>query len=263
MANIRGILGQGIANWLDREIDAEEVPTKLVTDWQDGKLDKYRIGRMCEIILQGLVEHYDEYRDYNTTTTQSDYGDNLYILLDFLRLKVQYERISWQLRPAVLIHEVLCQRGFDRLASKWRDEMSDRTRDSADKLLKALQSRENEHALKLRTVRDRLEERFLHPLQIDRAAARVGRAALAAREGQPEDNPSFNGLLNAVLPLAEHPSGVGLDVPAWLRRLEEELRKARPEIDQESDEETPSPFVPIGFDEVLEQLKNWEKAIGD
>ena len=43
-------------------------------------------------MLQALVEHYDEYRDYNTTTTQSDYGENIHILLDFLRLKVRYDR---------------------------------------------------------------------------------------------------------------------------------------------------------------------------
>jgi hypothetical protein len=218
-------------------------------------------------VLQSLVEHYDEYRDYNTTTTQSDYGENLYILLDFLRLKVTYDRYAWRLRPMVLAHEVLCRRGFDRLATKWREFLAKQTDRLANELLADLSSREKEHALTLRTVRDRLEERFVQSLRIDQAGARVARAAAAARDGQPEDNPSFTGLMAAVRPLADHPSGVGLDVPAWLRRLEEELRKVRSaDADGEGDVGEQYPFPqPVGLDfpELQRQLKDWEKPLGD
>jgi hypothetical protein len=269
LSNVRGILGQGTAAWLDREAaqgDPDNRP-KLVGDWADGKADRTRAARQFEVVLQSLVEHYDEYRDYNTTTTQSDYGENLYILLDFLRLKVTYDRYAWRLRPMVLAHEVLCRRGFDRLAVKWREFLAGRTEKLAKELLTDLASREAEHALKLRTVRDRLEERFAQPLRIDQAGARVARAAAAARDGQPEDNPSFTGLLAAIRPLADHPSGVGLDVPAWLRRLEDELRKVRsadPEADGDAFEQYPFP-QPLGLDfaELKKQLQDWEKPIGE
>jgi hypothetical protein len=269
LSNVRGILGQGTAAWLDREAlqgDPDNRP-KLVEDWADGKADRTRAARQFEVVLQSLVEHYDEYRDYNTTTTQSDYGENLYILLDFLRLKVTYDRYAWRLRPMVLAHEVLCRRGFDRLASKWREYLAGRTEKLAKELLDELAAREAEHALKLRTVRDRLEERFVRPLRIDQAGARVARAAAAARDGQPEDNPSFTGLLAAIRPLADHPSGVGLDVPTWLRRLEDELRKVRatdPEADGDAFEQYPFP-QPLGLDfaELKKQLQDWEKPIGE
>jgi len=39
------------------------------------------------LILEAILENYGEYRDYNSTTTQSDRGDMLYTLLDFLRLR--------------------------------------------------------------------------------------------------------------------------------------------------------------------------------
>ena len=65
-----------------------------------------------------------------------------------------------------------------------------------------LAKREGEHGIRLRTVRDRLEERFVQPLRIDQAAARVARAGAAAREGQGEENPAFQGLLAAMRPLA-------------------------------------------------------------
>ena len=51
------------------------------------------------------------YLDYNATAPQSDYGENLHVLLDFLRLKAAYERDNWRMRPLVLVHEVLCRRG--------------------------------------------------------------------------------------------------------------------------------------------------------
>ena len=140
LSNVRGILGQGTAAWLDREAaqgDPDNRP-KLVEDWADEKADRTKAARQFEVVLQSLVEHYDEYRDYNTTTTQSDYGENLYILLDFLRLKVTYDRYAWRLRPMVLAHEVLCRRGFDRLAAKWREFLAGRTEKLAKELLDEL-----------------------------------------------------------------------------------------------------------------------------
>ena len=86
---------EGADDPVDREAaqgDPDNRP-KLVADWADEKLERTKAARQFEVVLQSLVEHYDEYRDYNTTTTQSDYGENIHILLDFLRLKVRYDRV--------------------------------------------------------------------------------------------------------------------------------------------------------------------------
>lgn len=284
LSNVRGILSQGVAHWLDRQADpnsdaapggtgygdAKEDRPKLVDDWADGDVDKADAARHLETVLQSLVEHYDEYRDYNTTTTQSDYGHNLHILLDFLRLKVAYDRYAWRLRPMVIAHEVLCRRGFDALAARWREFIAARTKKLAADLLDDLAAREAEHGIRLRTVRDRLEERFLRPLEIDRAAARVAPAAAAARDGGTETNPAFRGLMQAVTPLAESPTGVGLDVPTWLRRLEDELRKVRADVpDPDADPDEPRepdplpPPTPLDFDALKKQLADWDKPLGE
>jgi hypothetical protein len=279
LSNIRGILGQGVAAWLDRQTDPDaagphpgEATPKLLDAWADGGLDKPATAKHLEVVLQALVEHYDEYRDYNTTTTQSDYGDNLYILLDFLRLKVAYERYAWRLRPLTLAHEVLCRRGHDGLAASWREFIAGKTRGLADDLLAKLAAREVEHGIRVRTVRDRLEERFVHPLRIDQAAARVARAAAAAKEmagatnPPPEAHPAFVGLVAAIQPLAESPTGVGLDVPAWLRRLEEELRRYRTGLDETDgpdDELLPPPAPPLDFTDLKRQLTEWERPLGE
>jgi len=274
LSNVRGVLAQGATDWLERESiqGDEDTRSKLLDDWEAGKLDKPKTAHLFEIVLNSLVEHYDEYRDYNTTTTQSDYGENLYILLDFLRLKAGYDRYAWRLRPLVLAHEVLCKRGYDRLAARWREFVAERTGRLAQELLTDLGKREAEHAIRLRTIRDRLEERFVMPLKIDQAAGRVARAAIAARDGLPEDNAAFAGLLAAIQPLAETPVGVGLDVPVWIRRLEEELRRVRfvesQDEDGEPQEELPQedsaapPNVRLDFDEFRRQIRDWDAPLG-
>lgn len=262
LSNMRGILARGVGAWLDHEAefaDADRRP-RLVDDWEEGKLDKPRTVRAAELVLQALVEHYDEYRDYNTTTTQSDYGENIHILLDFLRLKVKYDRMAWRMRPFALAHEVLCRRGHDALAARWRDTIQKRTRRTAEELLDDLAKREARYAVRLRTVRDRLEERFLLPLEIDRAAAQVGPAAKAARAGEGEDGPAFVRLLVAMSPLRDTVSGVGLEVPAWVRRLEDALRQSR-EPDAEADGEGVS--VPVDVAELMRQLQEWDRPLGE
>lgn len=259
LSNMRGILARGVAAWLDHEAeeDGDKRP-KLVDAWADGDLDKKKTVRDAEVVLQALVEHYDEYRDYNTTTTQSDYGENIHILLDFLRLKVKYDRAAWRLKPRALAHEVLCRRGQDGLAAKWREAIAAKTRDAADKLLRELGDKEGRTGVRLRTVRDRLEERFVRPLEVDRAAALVGPAAAAAERGEDEAGPAFGRLRAAMAPLGETVIGVGLEVPGWVRRLEEALRQSR-----EPDGPDPAgewgPPVGLDFADLKRQVQDWDR----
>lgn len=265
LSNMRGILARGVAAWLDHEAehgDGSKRP-RLVDDWADGKIEhRARTTRSAEVVLQALVEHYDEYRDYNTTTTQSDYGENIHILLDFLRLKVRYDRLAWRMRPLALGHEVLCRRGQDALAEKWREFVANKTRKVAGELLAELEKRETRYGIRLRTVRDRLEERFLLPLEIDRAAAQVAPAASAARAGEGEDNPAFARLTAAVAPLGATVSGVGLEVPAWVRRLEEALRQTRSR-DSDDPISLPGRVSGLNFEELKQQLSEWDKPLGE
>jgi hypothetical protein len=261
LSNMRGILARGVSAWLDHEAerDDHDKRPKLITEWAEGKIDRNRTARSAEVVLQALVEHYEEYRDYNTTTTQSDYGENIYILLDFLRVKVRYDRYAWRMRPLALAHEVLCKRGHDMLAARWREFIADKTAGLAEDLADRLGALETRYGVKLRTIRDRIEERFMLPLEIDQAAARVGPAAEAARAGEGEDNPAFSRLAAAVDPLAANVSGVGLDVPTWVRRLEEALRAAKHRDGLEPTDNIPSSS--LNFEELRRQLTDWDKPI--
>jgi hypothetical protein len=133
------------------------------------------------------------------------------------------------MRPLVLVHEVLCRRGRPADAADWQAGIVHDTGGNADRHLAELTAVEERHGLRLRTVRDRLGERFVAPLAIDRLCGLLGPAWAAARNGDDESNAAFTRLRSEIEAFAATPSGVGLDVPPWLKRLESELYRVRHE----------------------------------
>ena len=168
LANLRGILHRGVGNYLDYLRDNPDPlhPIPLLDDL-DGPVRRADAIRWLEVMLQAVVENYEEYRDYKTTTTQSDYGENLYVLLEFLRLKTSYERHAWQFRPLLLAHEVLARHGRATAAVAGRalDAVDARTGPPAP----GPAGPPRAHARRaLGTIADRLNERFIKPLALDR-----------------------------------------------------------------------------------------------
>ena len=177
------------------------------------------------LILEAIIENFGEYRDYNGTTTQSDHGEMLYCLLDFLRLRTQYDRVSWHLKPVIMAHEILVRRGHIHAAELWRRTLADRISDEAELYLKRLSRLEKKHAMRMSTVSDRLAERFVRPIVIDRVRALVQPAIEEAREQGP--HPVFDLLEEETAILTGEATGIGFDVPVWLLSLEEEVDRLR------------------------------------
>jgi hypothetical protein len=226
LANLRGILTSGVGAYLDH-LAAEPDPLrpiKLVEELGQ-QIPRDKAVRYLEHIIQAIVENYEEYKDYNNTTTHSDYGDNLYVLLDFLHLKASYDRYAWICRPWVMAHEVLVRKGRLDAAERWQESVERETREVARRHLDELARKEQIHSTRLRTVADRLEERFVQPLAVDRLCALVEPVMEEARKGGP--GPAFQQLLKGLEPYASQPIGVGLDLPHWLRRLEWEAHRVR------------------------------------
>jgi hypothetical protein len=113
--------------------------------------------------------------------------------------------------------------------------------------------------LRLRTVRDHLEERFLHPLVLDRLCALVGPAMQEAAEHEGRAGPAFARLEKQIAPLAANPTGVGLDVPHWLRRLDAEVVRVRSGPPTGAGDEG---RVYLAFADLQRQLNEWEKPLG-
>jgi hypothetical protein len=240
LGNVRAILHQGVAPWLERAMQEGEdhlADTRLFQDLESGILPVTEAERWMTLVYEALIDHHTEYLDYNSTTTQSDRGDMVYMFLDFLRLRVRYERIAWNLKPVMWAHEVLVRSRLDNAAMMWRRSLSERIGAEAEIYVQRLRKLQSEYAMRMPTVADRILERFVQPMTIDRMRALVG-PAMRDAEADIESH-SFFLLEQECELLTRHPTGVGLDVPAWLDSLEEEVdqlakRRASSEIDPQS-----------------------------
>jgi hypothetical protein len=243
LGHLRGILHQGVDAWLE---SLEEEPgtaeeLRLLAEL-DGPLKRHDAVHHLSLILEAVAENYPEYVDYNSVTTQSDRGEMLYTLLDFLRLRAGYERVAWNLQPVVLAHEVLVRCGRNGAAEIWRNAMADRTDEIAADYLKRLARLERKYGMRLPSIADRLRERFVRPLTIDRLRALARPAIDELRSGR--EPAAFSRLEEEIAQLTEEPSGAGFEVPTWLEALEEEVERVLSRA-AEADAEPLDPYLPI------------------
>lgn len=224
LGNVRAILHQGVGKWLQRAmVDGDDhlIHTRLFEDLENGVITVQEAERWMTLVYESLIDHHTEYLDYNSTTTQSDRGDLVYMFLDFLRLRIRYERIAWNLKPVMWAHEVLVRSGLEESAAVWRRSLSERISEEADIYVKRLKELQANYAMRMPTVADRIQERFVQPMTIDRMRALVGPAMQDAETAS--ESIAFELLEQESEILNQHPTGVGLDVPAWIDALEEEV----------------------------------------
>ncbi|PAY20741.1 hypothetical protein CKO51_04430 [Rhodopirellula sp. SM50] len=258
LGNVRAILHQGVSDWLQRVIDEDDAQIadmQLFEDLRNGKLSMNQANRWITLVYETLIDHHAEYQDYNSTTTQSDRGDLVYMFMDFLRLRASYERIAWNLKPVMWAHEVLVGNGLENAAMMWRRSLSERIGAEAEKFVMRLRKMQKNYSMRMPTVADRILERFVQPMTIARMRALVKPAMRDAEAGR--ESSRFELLEEEAELLARTPTGAGLDVPAWLAALEEEVeqlakRSASSEIDPES--LMTIPIVPLAVDDLNDQL---------
>ena len=279
LGNLRAIMSQGVDRWLARleQQPEDDAPPLLLRDLGT-KLPRAAAVKNLSLVIESVVENYAEYRDFNSTTTQSDRGDLLYTLLDFLRLRVQYDRVAWHLKPVLAAHSILVRRGRSAAAENWRRAIAQRTAELADTLQRRCAELREQYAMRLPTISDRIGERFVQPLAIDRVRSLVkpamDEARIASRSDRPPrstgdapanpdaDSTAFDLLEQEVGELALEPTGVGLDVPAWLIALEQEVdQQYRLGSHAGGAPETPivQSQVPLSIEQVQRQLAGWEK----
>jgi hypothetical protein len=258
--NLHGVLQRGVGAYLQylQENPDPQNPIPLVEHLDHGiSLDA--AARHLQTVLQAVLENFEEFKDYNSTTTQSDQGENFYILLDFLRLKALYARQAWQIMPLLHVHEVLVKHSLPT-AALWQQWIERKTQAIADDFAARLAELEKRHGLRLRTVGDRIRERFVQALALDRVSALIEPAYDAARAGQPAHSVAeLEAGLQAYL---DAPTGSGLDVPAWVQRLEGELRRVqlrRTAIANLTENLLQVPRVALSVLQLRAQMEDWPK----
>jgi hypothetical protein len=251
LANIRAILHQGVEHWLRQ---AQESPSRLdlrLFDELGHVLPRQKAARYLTLVLESVIENYNEYRDYNTTTTQSDHGESLYMFLDFLRLRSRYDRVCWNLKPVVWAHRILVNDQENAVARMWRRSLTERVGPESEKYLTMLEKLRNKYSIRMESVGRRLEGRFGHQMQIDRLKALVGPAM--KNPGTTESDHAFELLTYEARVFSRSTMGVGIDLPAWLAALENEVQQNL--MLQRMSDAFQSPAVPEAMTLSIAQLR--------
>jgi hypothetical protein len=210
--------------------DSQEIQP-LLEAIESGELQVEQAEQWLAVVFEAIIDHYAEYKDYNSTTTQSDRGEMLYMFLDFLRLRVRYDRVCWNFKPVFWAHEVLVHAGCQQSANQWRRALSERVAKEAEAYMEKLKQLQDAYAMKMPSVADRLNERFLKPMTIDRMRALIRPAMRQLRGNNSEHSRAFELLVQEAHLMMREPTGVGLDVPPWLVVLDEEVDRV---LDQEN-----------------------------
>jgi hypothetical protein len=261
-ANLRGILHDGVERFLDRLADeeADEGPKQLVEDLHSG-LDRRKAAGKLEFILRAVVENYDAYKDYNTTTTQSDYGENLHILLELLRVKAGYDRHRWALQPAYIAHGILAAKGRPRAAVLLERAFAEETSKIAEGYSDQLQRVERRYGVRLSSIADRIGERFVQPLHLDRLLALAAPAVDEAKRGKHVG--AFEEFQKAAEEFVEKSNGVGLDLPSWIRQVESEIERIVAPAEDDLDaleQQLQGPAVQLSHDQFAAHIREWDAA---
>ena len=199
--SLRGILRGGVRKYLEHLLDraagepddvdlpdppaVQRRPTRLLEDLASGALPIKQAAARLRLVLESVAENHAESRDWNSTTTQSDRGECLHVLLDFLRIKAEHERIAWTLRPVNMAHRVLARRAAVDAAQAWRERMRDETSETAAGLVERLARLETHWGVRLASVADRVRRPFTMALEQDELEALVDPAVQELFTGHP------------------------------------------------------------------------------
>ena len=229
--NLRAILHQGVDYYLrslmkiKKDGGEVDIAMKLIEDLERRRIDMPAAKNTLVIILESIAENYSEYIDYNSTTTHSDHGEKLYMLLDMLRVQVGYERISWKLKPVYWIHDSMIRVGCEDAARLLERGVAMKSVDAAEDHLRHYQRLCDKYGMWLPSVHERLQERFVRPLQIDRMCGLVSKAIWQVQREEPRT--AFDELYAQIEIFAKDPMGVGFELPEWLSALRNEVMSTR------------------------------------
>lgn len=230
--NLRALVSHGADAYLSSLLespDQQEVPQTLVADLKAERISRREAVTWLNLIAEAVLERYAEYVDYNSSTTQSDRGSMLWMFLDFLRLRAAYDREAWSITPITLIHRALVDLGHHVAAEYWQNEVAKRTRPLAEHFRKMYAGMCKKYGMQLVSVADRLSERFVRTLQVDRLRGLVGPAMEQKRQGRSRD--AFERLQRELAPFLSESTGAGFEMPEWLETLVEQVDQAgRPKV---------------------------------
>jgi hypothetical protein len=265
LGHVRTILHHGVRWYIDylrREQDPLR-PLLLIEHIDSGRIDLDDAVWCLETLYSIVVDKFDRFLEYNTTTTQSDYGQMFYTLLDFLRVEARYDREAWNLTPLTTVHDLLCRHQFAAAAEIWADMFEAQTAELADRHLRDLQELEERHGMRLPAIRDHLNQRLFKVLSVNQMTALIRPAVAESRSAAPERRATEK-LAALVETYLSDSWGSGVDIPQWIRALDREAGEVlmsdeggRPGAEADID----FPQATITMREFRQQISSWRDTL--
>jgi hypothetical protein len=116
--------------------------------------------------------------------------------------------------------------GCDEAALLWERAVARRSVNVADDHLRHYQRLSDKYGMWLPSVHERLQERFVRPLQVDRMCGLVPKAIRQIQQ-RDESTEAFDVLYAQIENFAKNPMGVGFEMPEWLSALRNEVMTVR------------------------------------
>ena len=223
VGNIRAILHQGVSQWLVQVAESHDPPDLALFKDLRTKLPLKKAASQLSLVLESVLENFNEYRDYNTTTTQSDSGELLNIFLEFLVLRTKYDRVCWKLNPVIWAHRILVRKQQANVGRMWRRSLKLRVGNEAKRYIAMLEALRSKHSIQMSSVGRRIEGKFGSEMQVDRLTALV-KPAMCETDPKKSDR-AFSMLKQEAQAFSRTTIGVGVDLPPWLAALEHEVQQ--------------------------------------
>jgi hypothetical protein len=230
LGNARAILHHGAESMFDelQETVALTQEVKILEDMDSGEIDREDAAELAEFVYECVVDNFDRFLEYNTTTTHSDYGSRLYCLLDFLRLEALYDRFEWNTIPWQVAHETMVRKGDLEVAAGVEDYVGDESREIANSFVEELEQLESSYGVRLPALHDHVNERVVGALAQNRMAALVSRSCPGVAGLSTEQaTENFQTLRSEIAEFMSTRIGSGIEPPDWMQRLASELDRVQ------------------------------------
>ncbi len=262
LGNVRAILHNGIPWFLNFLAESQDPlrPSPLLEALDNRHIETDHVVHVLELIYTTVVDKFDRFLEYNTTTTQSDYGEKFFFLLDFLRVEADYDRDAWNFTPLNLTHQVLCQWNLSEVIGAWERSFEKRARESATGHLRRLHAAERKYGMRLPAVSDRLNEHFTKPLAVNRMLALLPQV-VADAQAQRAESPAFTLLRQEIDAYLASSTGSGIELPAWMQNLEKEVVRLNFPSAASSAAEAEFTVASrhVTLDDIAKQINSWQQ----
>ena len=125
-----------------------------------GFAEKQEISAVLRAIAGAVLSNYNAYQEYNSTTAYSDYGNFLYVFLEFARLMARAEQLVWFTRPDQALYKGIARYRIE-LANKLCSE-AEPVNQAVRDLSVRLEHLERKYGMVLGSVRDFIRNYLPH-----------------------------------------------------------------------------------------------------